>query len=473
MRHRRALTISLVFIILSSIPVVHAASENRTALVIGNGGYETGPLRNPVNDAADVATSLQRLGFQVTLLKNASRRTMEEAILEFGRSLKRLKGVGLFYYAGHGMQIGSGANYLIPVGTRIDKESDVQFEAVNAEKVLAEMANADNGLNIVLLDACRDNPFSRSFRSVGRGLAIVSNAPSGSFISYSTGANQIARDGEGRNSPYTKALLKYIEEPGLTIGDVFMKIRQSVRKETGQVPWELSSLEGRFYFNLTERPSQEPSALMRIEQNVTKDEPTKSSGASPDFRHVKEAMMPAIVNVRVTVNSKSENILEGSGFIISTDGYIFTNNHIVDKAWTITIKMANGKEFNAKLIGKDKNTNLALLKIKVDESLYVAPFGDTDKLRIGDWVLALGTSLRSSSTLSPGMITNKSSREVIQTDASINSKDTGGPLVNIEGKVIGINNTIGNQEMSKSTAIPINIAKDILSDLKVKGYVSR
>jgi uncharacterized caspase-like protein len=100
MRHSRALIIFLVFIILSSIPVVHAASENRTALVIGNGGYETGPLRNPVNDAADVATSLQRLGFQVTLLKNASRRTMEEAILEFGRSLKRLKGVGLFYYAG-------------------------------------------------------------------------------------------------------------------------------------------------------------------------------------------------------------------------------------------------------------------------------------------------------------------------------------------------------------------------------------
>jgi len=220
-------------------------------------------------------------------------------------------------------------------------------------------------------------------------------------------------------------------------------------------------------------PSHEPSALMHIEQNVAKDELTKSPRVSPDFRHVKEVIMPAIVNVRVTINSESENILEASGFIISTDGYIFTNNHIVDKAWTITIKIANGKEFNAKIIGRDKYTNLALLKIKVNESLYVAPFGDSDKLRVGDWVLALGTSLRSSSTLSPGMITNKSSRELIQTDAPINSKDIGGPLINIEGKVIGINNTIGNQEMSKSTAIPISIAKDILSDLKVKGYVSR
>lgn len=228
---------------------LQAATESRLALIIGNGDYAFARLTNPVNDATDTAAALQRLGFTVVLKKNAGYRVMEEAIREFGNRLKR-GGVGLFYFAGHGMQIG-GVNYLIPVGARIDKETDVQFEAINAERVLAEMANAENGLNIVILDACRDNPFSRSFRSAGRGLAIISNAPSGTFISYSTGPNQVARDGEGRNSPYTTALLKYMKEPGLPIEDVFKKVRQNLRQTTGgkQVPWELSSLEGRFYFN--------------------------------------------------------------------------------------------------------------------------------------------------------------------------------------------------------------------------------
>lgn len=227
-----------------------AAAQNRLALVIGNSDYTSARLTNSVNDAADMAVALRHLGFTVSLKKNATFRVMEEAIREFGARLKR-GGVGLFYFAGHGMQIG-GINYLIPVGARIDKETDVQFEAVNAEKVLAEMSNAENGLNIVILDACRDNPFGRSFRSAGRGLAIISNAPSGTFISYSTGPNQIARDGEGRNSPYTAALLKYMKEPGLPIEDIFKKVRKNLRKTTGgkQVPWELSSLEGKFYFNM-------------------------------------------------------------------------------------------------------------------------------------------------------------------------------------------------------------------------------
>ena len=110
------------------------------------------------------------------------------------------------------------------------------------------MATANNGLNIVILDACRDNPFARSFRNASRGLAIVSSAPSGTFISYSTSPGNVARDGDGRNSPYTAALMKFMQEPGLTISDVFINVRTKLKKETGQVPWELSSLEGKFYF---------------------------------------------------------------------------------------------------------------------------------------------------------------------------------------------------------------------------------
>ena len=239
--------LSLVLLALSLPAIVTATPEQRIALVIGNSAYSSGPLKNPVNDAADMAAMLKKLGFSVTLKQNTKQQEMDESIREFGRQLKRTRGVGLFFYAGHGIQIG-GVNYLLPVNARIEKESDVRFHSVNADMVLAEMENAENGINIVILDACRDNPYSRSFRNASRGLAIVSNAPAGTFISYSTGANQVARDGEGKNSPYTKALLENIAKPGLTINDVFMNVRNKVKKETGQVPWELSSLEGRFYF---------------------------------------------------------------------------------------------------------------------------------------------------------------------------------------------------------------------------------
>jgi len=223
-----------------------AATDQRIALVIGNSAYSSGPLKNPVNDATDIAAALKRAGFTVTLKKNANLQEMVEIIEDFGNSLKR-GGVGLFYYAGHGVQVNS-VNYLLPISARINKESDVRFQAVDAGRVLAEMENANNGLNIVILDACRDNPLGKSFRSASRGLAIVANAPSGTFISYSTGAGQVARDGEGKNSPYTKALLENLSKPGLTINKVFMNVRSKVKKETGQVPWELSSLEGDFYF---------------------------------------------------------------------------------------------------------------------------------------------------------------------------------------------------------------------------------
>jgi uncharacterized caspase-like protein len=227
----------------SSLP---AATEQRIALVIGNSAYSSGPLKNPVNDAADMAALLKKLEFSVTLKKNATLQEMEEAIESFGNRLKR-GGVGLFCYAGHGVQV-NGTNYLLPIGAKINKEADVKYRAVDANKILDEMATANNGLNIVMLDACRDNPFARSFRSASRGLAIVSSAPSGTFISYSTSPGNVARDGDRRNSPYTAALLQYLQAPGLSISDVFINVRAKVKKETGQVPWELSSLEGQFYF---------------------------------------------------------------------------------------------------------------------------------------------------------------------------------------------------------------------------------
>lgn len=253
----------LLILILISPSALQAAPERRTALVIGNSTYSSGPLKNPVNDAADMAAALKRAGFTVMLKKNANLQEMIEAIEDFGNSLKR-GGVGLFYYAGHGVQVNN-VNYLLPIKERINKESDVRFQAVDAGRVLAEMENANNGLNIVILDACRDNPFGKSFRSASRGLAIVANALTGTFISYSTGAGQVARDGEGRNSHYTKALLENIAKPGLTINNVFMNVRSKVKKETGQVPWELSSLEGDFFFV----PGKGKASIEREESSIS------------------------------------------------------------------------------------------------------------------------------------------------------------------------------------------------------------
>ena len=239
----------ILFILIFMYPSSLIAAERRQALVIGNGGYSSSPLKNAVNDAADIAANLQRLGFSVILKKNVSHQEMEDAILEFGEHLKK-GGVGLFFYAGHGVQKDS-RNYLIPIGARINKDTDIKFQAVDAELVLAEMGNAGNNLNIVILDACRDNPFSKSFRSSSRGLAIISDAPKGTFITYSTSPGKVAADGSGRNSPYTESLIKYMNTKGLPIEEVFKEVRKDLGKKTGgqQVPWELSSLEGQFYFS--------------------------------------------------------------------------------------------------------------------------------------------------------------------------------------------------------------------------------
>ena len=148
-----------------------ATAERRMALVMGNAAYEIGPLRNPVNDATDIATTLQQLSFQVTLLRDADLRTMLEGVDAFSRQLRQ-GGIGLFYFAGHGIQV-SGENYLIPVRARINREQDVPYEAVPVGRILGSMEDAANGFNILILDACRDNPFARQWRSSQRGLAVT------------------------------------------------------------------------------------------------------------------------------------------------------------------------------------------------------------------------------------------------------------------------------------------------------------
>jgi formylglycine-generating enzyme required for sulfatase activity len=238
-------------------PVRSATVSNQpVALVIGNSAYDAAPLRNPVNDARAMAKALQDLGFDVSEKENLNQKDMKREIQSFGQKLQK-GSIGLFYYAGHGMQV-NGRNYLIPVGARIEHEKQVEYEAVDMGSVMSEMDYARNNMNIVILDACRDNPFARSFRSSAQGLAAV-NAPGGTLIAYATAPGSVASDGPGENGIYTGELIKIMSTPGLKIEDVFKQVRSAVRQETDgkQIPWESSSLEGDFYFA---KPAGEPAA---------------------------------------------------------------------------------------------------------------------------------------------------------------------------------------------------------------------
>jgi len=249
MRHLFRLMIILPVFVLIFLPDISFSAQNqKTALVIGNGAYSSSPLRNPVNDASDIAYALKKLGFKVLLQTDVNQRTMKKSIRTFGKKLLN-GGVGLFYYAGHAMQV-HGTNYLIPIGAQIESESDVEYEAIDAGRVLGKMEDAGNGLNIIILDACRDNPFARSFRTSEKGLARM-DAPTGSILAYATAPGSIAADGAGRNGLYTSKLLKHMATPGLEIEKVFKKVRIDVLRSSNkkQVPWESSSLTGEFYFN--------------------------------------------------------------------------------------------------------------------------------------------------------------------------------------------------------------------------------
>ena len=170
----------------------------------------------------------------------------------------------------------------------------------------------------------------------------------------------------------------------------------------------------------------------------------------------------------------------GSGFIISSDGYIFTNNHVVEKADKIKVKLATGKEYDAEVKGRDANTDIALIKINAVDSLPVVKFGDSEKLRTGEWVFAIGNPFGLEHTVTAGIVSAQGRvigsgpyDNFIQTDASINLGNSGGPLFNIEGEVVGINTAIVAQAQGIGFAIPINTAKGILADLKTKGSVTR
>jgi Caspase domain len=251
----RPLKLLLRLVILLSVAFLARAGgpppEPRTALVIGNSAYSFAPLRNPINDAEAMSKALEDAGFKVIMETDADQAKMVEAVREFGAELKQRGGVGLFYFSGHGTQI-DGENYLLPVGEAFSSLDDVKQRSVTALAVVDAMAAAHSDLNIVILDACRNNPIDPNG---AKGLSrIDSNARL--FISYATSPGLTALDGAGNNSPYAKYLYQAIDAPNLDIEDTFKRTLKGVYVETHgeQTPWISSTFFGDFVF----RPNGEP-----------------------------------------------------------------------------------------------------------------------------------------------------------------------------------------------------------------------
>jgi hypothetical protein len=290
-----------------------SSGEKRVALVIGNSRYESGPLRNPVNDATLMTSTLRQLGFDVIARTDVSLREMQIAIKEFSRKIQG-GSVGLFYYAGHGTQFG-GRNFLIPIGAQIEAEGDLVLEGLDLNSVLEQMGGANNRLNIVILDACRNNPFARSFRSGGQGLAQV-NAPAGTFIAYATAPGQTASDGKGQNGLYTQELLNNMQTPGLPIEEVFKRVRVQVKQQSNglQIPWDASSLEGSFFFvpgNGAAPPPAVASAPPPVYTQPVNTQPASPAISTP----VRSSVSIELIESNFQSNLLDEVIKDGSSFL--------------------------------------------------------------------------------------------------------------------------------------------------------------
>jgi len=236
----------------TTTPNVSAPSTGkRLALVVGNANYKVRPLKNPRNDADDISRSLRSSGFEVIDLRDASLQQMRNGVRQFGDRLIN-NDVGLVYFSGHGVEV-RGRNYFIPVNADIMREDEIADQGLDVSLILEKMNTAGKGVNILIVDACRDDPFGRSFRSSSRGLAQM-DAPRGTIIAYATSPGKVASDGDPRerNSPYTKNLVKAMLQPNKPIEQVFKEVRRAVQEETKnqQTPWENTSLSGDFYFKV-------------------------------------------------------------------------------------------------------------------------------------------------------------------------------------------------------------------------------
>jgi hypothetical protein len=309
----------------------------RLALVIGNGAYRDAPLPNPVNDAADMAKALEESGFTVLKRENATLREMHLALREFGDRLGR-QATGLFYFAGHGMQV-RGRNYLLPVDADIAREDEVAFNALDLGAVMEKLDSAKNPVNIVVLDACRDNPFGKRLAASVKGLASV-DAPPGTLIAYATAPGSTAADGAGRNGLYTQHLVRQIERPGLAIEEVFKSVRAGVRADSKnlQIPWESTSLESAFFFR--QRPPEPVHVAAKPPASIAASAPRSKVAAlsAPPAFSVGDRWTYRVVNLL----DNSERKAQFSVKEIRGDDIHYANGNVTDAVGNNTVIVRPG-----------------------------------------------------------------------------------------------------------------------------------
>ena len=250
-----------------SIGVTNQFDIDRVAFIVGNSNYQNvSILQNPTNDSVDISYALKRCKFEIISLQNADYKTMRKGIEDFSHQMKK-NGVALFYYAGHAVQV-KGHNYLIPVDAEIKREYQLDTQCIKVNEILGAMEYAQNRMNIIILDACRDNPFRSLSRSAKGGLARI-DAGKGTLIVYATAPGKTASDGKDRNGIFTGALIRHVYEP-LEIAKLLRKVRQDVIDMSNgyQVPWESSSLTGEFYFVFPDRKISKPTSTKRIYANI-------------------------------------------------------------------------------------------------------------------------------------------------------------------------------------------------------------
>lgn len=269
------------------------SQEKRLAIVIGNSAYEHGgTLKNPVNDAIAMKKSLTQVGFDVLDYYNLNQSEMKRAIDDFGMKLRN-NDVGLLFYAGHGIQV-NGDNYLIPIDANVQSEMQVEYDCVRADRVLAHMNDSRTNINVVILDACRNNPFERNWTRSGSGSGLAfMNAPTGTLIAYATAPGSVAADGMGKNGLYTEAILENILISDISILEMFQNVRNSVNERSNyqQIPWESTSLVGNFYFNQDLNrevaPKEIPQDLM-IDESSKVPEGYHESSLSGEFTDIRD-----------------------------------------------------------------------------------------------------------------------------------------------------------------------------------------
>lgn len=360
----------------------------RHALVIGNGRYPGSPLENPANDAKAIAGELRASGFDANLLLDTSRDVMLNAIEAYAKLLAARKAVGLFYFAGHGAQL-AWRNYLLPVDAVIKSLDDVPARAVELNTLLQGLTRAGNPMNVIILDACRDNPFGKGVPTEQKGLSQF-DAPPGSLLAYATSPGNVASDGSGSNGLYTENLLRELKTPEAKIEDVFKRVRLAVRRRSNgeQIPWESTSLEEDFYFHPPKSVQRltESEAEKRFDLELAVWEKAKASGDAAlleDYlRRHPSGLFSELAQLRL------DQILGGTGErkiqLVSSDRNPYSKGTLV-----IDTRVKVGDRFSYSEIDLDtraeiRRYTLAVAKISGNEVFYGKGTIVTDLL--GNWI---------------------------------------------------------------------------------------